>query len=162
MRMDDHVWRQHCNPLSGWSRMTVLPLIALAVWSRVWLGWWALPLVLAVLVWTWWNPRAFPPPARFDSWMTRGIMGERIFLTERAQLAAHHQRAAVVLGWLSLPGAVLMVWGLWTLWWEAAVFGTALCLMPKLWFLDRMAWIYQDWTQAGRQVPGLGQGAEHV
>jgi hypothetical protein len=45
MSMDDRVWRRHANPWSGWTRVTALPLLVLAIWSRVWIGWWA---VLAV------------------------------------------------------------------------------------------------------------------
>ena len=155
MAMDDRVWLRHANPLSGWSRMTVLPLIALAVWSRVWLGWGALVPVALALVWLWWNPRAFAPPERFDSWMSKGVLGERIFLEHRAALPAHHRRAARVLAWLSLPGALVMIWGLWALWWEGAVFGVALSMLPKVWFVDRMVWIHEDWVRSGRQVPGL-------
>jgi hypothetical protein len=42
MAMDDGVWRRHANPWSGWTRVTVLPILVLAIWSRVWIGWWAL------------------------------------------------------------------------------------------------------------------------
>jgi len=39
MAMDDAVWMRHANPASVWSRIvTPLPLLPLAVWSRVWLG----------------------------------------------------------------------------------------------------------------------------
>jgi hypothetical protein len=68
---------------------------------------------------------------------------------------AHHVRAANVLSWLSLPGAGLMVWGLWALWWEGAVFGMILALLPKLWFLDRMVWLHRDWVAAGRRCRGI-------
>jgi hypothetical protein len=47
-----------------------------------------------------------------------------------------------------------MVWGLWALWWEGAVFGMILALLPKLWFIDRMVWVHRDWVNSGRAVPG--------
>jgi len=66
--MDDETWMRHANPWSVWSRATVLPVLILAAWSRVWIGWGALvPGVLAVL-WMGANPRLFGPPASFDSW----------------------------------------------------------------------------------------------
>jgi hypothetical protein len=43
MGMSDDVWSRHANPRSGWSRMTIPPLFALAVWSRDWIGWWSRP-----------------------------------------------------------------------------------------------------------------------
>jgi hypothetical protein len=64
--LDDEGWARHANPWSGWTRFaTVLPLLILGFWSRVWLGWWSLLLIGAALLWTWLNPRMFPPP-RFD------------------------------------------------------------------------------------------------
>jgi hypothetical protein len=32
-------WMRHANPVSVWTRFAVLPLMALAVWSREWIGW---------------------------------------------------------------------------------------------------------------------------
>jgi hypothetical protein len=47
-----------------------------------------------------------------------------------------------------------MAWGLWALWWEGAVFGMILALLPKLWFLDRMVWMHRDWVAGAGAVPG--------
>ena len=155
MGMDDKVWLRHANPWSGWTRMaTALPLLGLAIWSRVWLGWGALIAVGLALLWIWVNPRAFPPPKTIDNWMSKGVYGERIYLAHRSELAAHHRRAAAVLSWLSLPGLIIMAWGLWAFWWEGAIFGTLLAMLPKIWFVDRMVWIFEDWQGAGRALPG--------
>ncbi|SDX19442.1 hypothetical protein SAMN05444358_103322 [Ruegeria halocynthiae] len=60
MGMKDEVWLRHTNPWSVWTRvLTLLPLLALAIWSRAWIGGWAWVAVGAVLVWVWDNPRAF-------------------------------------------------------------------------------------------------------
>ena len=64
--MSDGVWARHANPWSVWTRMATLPVLLLALWSRAWIGWWALLPVAAVLVWTWLNPRLFPPPRTTD------------------------------------------------------------------------------------------------
>ncbi|MEP5732495.1 MAG: DUF6653 family protein [Sulfitobacter sp.] len=162
MAMDDGVWLRHANPWSGWSRMVILPMFCLAVWSRVWIGWGALVPIALVLVWIWWNPRAFAPPHRFDAWMTKGVFGERIFIEHRDRIAPHHLRAAKVLSLMSVPGGLIMLWGLWMLWWEGAVFGMLLCVLPKIWFVDRMAWIFDDWERAGLLVPGMAQGETDV
>lgn len=139
--------------------MLVLPLFCLAVWSRVWLGWAALLPVGLTLAWVWVNPRAFPEPARFDAWMSRGVLGERVYLEHRGDIASHHRRAATFLAWASLPGVLVMAWGLFVLWWEGVVFGMILTGLPKLWFLDRMVWILQDWHAMGRAVPGVSDDA---
>lgn len=154
--MDDAVWLRHANPWSVWTRMlTTLPLLVLAVWSRDWIGVWAVIPVALALLWIWVNPRAFPPPVRLDSWASKGVMGERIFLRHRSEIATHHRRMALMLGALSLPGLLVMLWGLYALWWEGAVFGAILTALPKIWFVDRMVWIYEDWVRAGRAVPGM-------
>lgn len=59
-------------------------------------------------------------------------------------------------GRLCVPGALLLFWGLWALWWEGPVFGAVRTALPKVWFVDRMVWILQDWRAAGRSVPGVG------
>ena len=62
MVMSDLAWARHANPWSVWTRVPILPLLALAIWSRVWIGAWCwLPLAL-LIAWILWNPRAFPPP----------------------------------------------------------------------------------------------------
>jgi hypothetical protein len=76
MGMNDETWERHANPLS----VSCLPLIVAAIWSRVWLGWWALaPLALAI-GWTFINPRLFPAPIDKATGAAKAVMGERFFL----------------------------------------------------------------------------------
>ena len=44
--MTDAVWERHANPWSVWTRYAGLPLLILAIWSRGWLGLWAIAPVL--------------------------------------------------------------------------------------------------------------------
>lgn len=153
MGMDGAVWRRHANPLSVYSRMLILPALALAVWSRVWIGGWALLPVALVLVWTWVNPRFFAPPAHLDSWAARGVLGEQVFLRRRADLPGHHRRWAVGLGAAAVPGVLWLGWGLWRLDLQGAIAGVILAMLPKLWFLDRMNWLYADWlAETGKEL----------
>lgn len=144
MGMDDDTWMRHANPWSVWTRFTCLPLIVLAIWSRVWLGSWALvPLLLAV-AWTWANPRVFPPPGQTDNWASKATFGERVFLNRKTvPIPDHHVRWALGLGWLSGLGLVPLVWGLWALDPALTVLGIALVVLPKVWFCDRMVWLYE-------------------
>ena len=145
MGMSDRVWRRHANPWSGYTRIACGPLLVLAVWSRVWLGWWALAPLALLLAWTWWNPRAFPEPRRWDRWMTRGVLGERVWLARKVRpIPQHHAVAAQVLSGLSGAGGLLCVYGLAVLDAWATASGLAAVMAFKLWFLDRMAWLYDD------------------
>ncbi|MCK0166516.1 hypothetical protein MWU52_03020 [Jannaschia sp. S6380] len=156
MTMDDRAWARHANPWSVWSRATTLPLIALAVWSRVWIGWWALIPVALALGWTWLNPRLFPPPRDRDTWPGRGTLGERVWLRRgQIDLPSHHVRAAWVLTATSAFGAVPLVWGLVVLDAGWTICGIALVAGPKLWFVDRMVWLHQDMTGIAPGTPIL-------
>ena len=149
MAMDDAAWARHANSWSVYSRMMVLPLMTAAILSRAWLGWGALVPVALVLLWTWWNPRAFAPPAHTESWAARGTFGERIFLNRaETPVPAHHLRWAKALAWASGLGALPWAWGLWS--YDPGLILTGLTLMigGKLWFVDRMAWLYQDMSAA--------------
>lgn len=147
MGMQDADWRRHANPRSVWTRFSCLPLIALAIYARVWIGWWALPLFLMAVAWTWVNPRAFPPPADFGAWASRGTLGERIFLArDRYDVPAHHLRAANILAALSAIGLLPLIYGLIVLNPWVTLAGLIGTILPKLWFVDRMVRIHAELT----------------
>ncbi|MGI9507024.1 MAG: DUF6653 family protein [Geminicoccaceae bacterium] len=145
MAMDDEVWARHASPWSVYSRFTCLPLIALAIWSRIWLGWWSLaPLVLA-LFWTWYNPRAFRPSTSKDSWAFRGTRGERLFLDRRrVPVPRHHEVMAKILTTLSAVGGLILLYGLAVLDGWATISGLSITILAKTWFVDRMVWLHDD------------------
>ena len=59
--LEGEKWMRHANPWSVGTRFAVLPLLALSVWSRDWIGWWSLiPITLSV-VFLMTNPLLFPP-----------------------------------------------------------------------------------------------------
>lgn len=152
MGMEDADWRRHANPLSVWTRFSCLPLLVLAIYARQWIGWWALPLFLAAAVWTYLNPRAFPPPADFGAWASRATLGERVFLArDRYGVAPHHVRAANVLTALSAIGLLPLIYGLIALNPWATLTGLVATILPKVWFCDRMVWLHAELT---RTTPG--------
>ena len=149
MGMDDATWARHANPWSVYSRMTAMPLLSGAIVSRVWLGWWALIPLAVVIVWIWWNPRAFAAPAHTDHWAAHGTFGERVFLNRKTiAIPAHHTAWAYALAWVSAVGILPWVYGLWVINLWAVLLGIAVIVGGKLWFVDRMAWLYQDMKDA--------------
>ena len=145
MAMDDAAWRRHANPWSVWTRFTCGPLLVLALWSRAWLGWGCLVPVAAAALWTWLNPRVFPPVTRVDNWASKGVLGERLLLDrDRRPIPAHHRRAATVLATLSALGLVPLAFGLIALEPWATAAGTLAVCLPKVWFVDRMVWLYEE------------------
>ncbi len=147
--MNDAVWMRHANPWSVWTRMTLLPLIILAVWSRVWLGWWALLPVAVVAVWTWLNPQVFPVPRSTDNWASKAVLGERVWLNDRTIRMPNHHRPPIriALGF-SFAGTICMMWGLVALERWPTLLGMALAYCGKAWFADRMVWLYEEMKDA--------------
>lgn len=150
--MTPEIWARHSNPWSGWSRLSVLPLFAIAIWSRVWIGWWAILPGAAIMFWTWMNPRLFPPPASTDNWMSQGVLGEKIWLEQHKTNPAlsHHRPVVRTLAAAGLLGAVLFLVGLILLNLTATVAGIVIAMLSKLWLLDRMVWVRRESTEGER------------
>jgi hypothetical protein len=147
--LDDETWLRHANPWSVLLRTTALPLLVVACWSRLWLGWYALVPLAVALLWTWYNPRIFPAPASFDHWASKAVFGERVWLNrDTIPVPAHHRTAPNILSAVSGTGMLFVFWGVlvFDLW--PVLFGMALVYAGKLWFLDRMAWLYGDMKDA--------------
>ena len=144
-RMDDAAWARHANPWSVWTRVPVLPLLALAVWSRAWIGWWAILPIVLLLAWAWVNPRAFPPPPSLDNWASRAVLGERLWLARAgAPVPPHHRVLPNVLSAVAAAGGLLLLYGLAGLVPWATLTGVAVAMLAKFWFLDRMVWLAAD------------------
>ena len=155
MGMSPDVWDRHVNPWSGWTRITLLPLLCLARWSVEWIGWWALGLVALVIIWGWLNPRVFPKPERTDNWMSQGVIGERIWLERSSDPAlAHHVAVVKWLTRLSGAGAIVMIVGLALLNLPLAVGGMVTAMIGKLWLLDRMVWVSRDTARLSAEPDG--------
>lgn len=144
--LDDEAWVRHANPWSGWSRFaTVLPLLVFAFWSRVWFGWWSVLPIATALAWTWLNPRVFPPARSDAPWIAKGVLGERLGTRRDAvPVPEHHRLVPHLLNGASATGGALVVWGVADLAVWPTLLGAALATGSKLWYIDRMAWLYAD------------------
>lgn len=146
MRMDDKTWARHANPWSVWTRVPLGTLLLLAIWSHVLIGWfWALVLLMVLVVWTYFNPRVFPEPANRDTWSFRGTSGERLWLDRKTNPIPRHQER--VAGLLAIAGGVFFAIGLIAaIWGDLAwtLLGAVTSTLAKMWFVDRMAWLYDD------------------
>lgn len=155
MTMNDETWKKHANPLSVWTRVATLPFYVLAIWSRVWIGWYALIPLILLAIWTWYNPRAFPKPKTTKYWGSKGTFGERVFLNRKTiAIPAHHERAANILTAIAMIGAVILGYGLYVLDLWMTITGASLVYLGKMWFLDRMVWLYEDMKQNNPEYQG--------
>ena len=142
-RMTDDVWRRHANPWSVWTRFAAIPLVILAIWSRVWLGWWCLVPIAVVMVWPWANPRVFAPVETPKSWTSKGIYGEKLWLKERDRVPPDHLRVLRLLVPVGTAGLVLLIYGLVRLQLWPTAFGASLIVLAQLWRIDRLVVFYE-------------------
>jgi hypothetical protein len=147
MRMEDRVWRRHANPWSVYTRFSMVPLLGLAFWSRVWLGWWPLIPIGLVLAWLWLNPRLFPPPGSTANWASKVVLGERIWMNRKA-VPVPHSFLPHLLSTASAAGFLLFIWGLAVLDLAAALSGGIVVVLSKLWFAHRMVRLYDAMKDA--------------
>lgn len=143
--MSDETWERHANPWSVWTRFTVLPIIVLAIWSRAWIGSWAWGLTVLAVVWTWINPRMFSRPASTNNWAFKAVLGERVWMNRtQVSVPKHHSLAPHLLNGISVTGLPFLIWGVWwsDIW--PTLLGCILIYAGKVWFLDRMVWLYED------------------
>lgn len=145
MSMDDETWARHANPWSFWTRFaTGSTSITLAAWSRVWIDGWAWPLVVLALIWIRYNPRAFSLPETPTGWASRAVFGERIWIDQRADIPRHHRIAGRTLTLLAALASGIWIWGLVMLDVSATLFGLVVSMLAKMWFVDRMAWLFEN------------------
>ena len=144
-QMTDEVWERHANPWSGWTRYLTLPLLLLAFWSRIWIGWWSIVPITILIIWTWLNPRVFPKPKSMNNWISKGVLGERIWIdSQHKDIVKHHQTTFNIINFIALGGGLICIWGLIKLLIWPTLFGGAIALLAKTWFIDRMVWVFEE------------------
>lgn len=147
--LEGGAWEKHANPWSIWTRFATLPFLILAIWSRVWIGAYCLIPIAILIIWIFLNPTLFNKPSSFDNWGSKSVFGER-YWSERKKntVPKHHNTPIFILTVLQTMGGILLMIGLWKLDLILTSIGTITVYMAKMWFLDRMVWIYEDMNRA--------------
>jgi hypothetical protein len=137
-------WMRHANALSVWTRFSVLSIIALAIWSRAWIGWWSLIPVALALVWMMVNPLVFPVPSSTRNWASRGVFGERIWAERNTVDIPVQFRSPIpnIANALGGAGLILLTYGLVRFDVATTIAAILAVSIGKLWYIDRMALLY--------------------
>lgn len=141
--MTDEAWQRHANPWSVYTRFAAIPAGTLAIWSRTWLGWWALVPVGLVAIWLLINPHIFPAVRAPQNWAAKGIYGERLWLNEPESVPPDFRsvlRGLIVPG---VAGILMLAWGLLQLDLWPTTFGATLVTLAQLWRIDRLGVFYE-------------------
>ncbi len=142
---NNEAWLKHANPWSAYSRFSMLPLLAISFWSRVWLGWWALVPIIIVLLWLWLNPKIFSRAKSTNNWASKAVLGERVWMNRKeTSIPKHHFYMPNILSVVGGIGMLPFIWGLYFLEVWPVIFGGVVIFISKLWFVDRMVWLYED------------------
>ena len=145
MVMSEQSWDRHSNPLSVYTRIPCLSVLSLAIWSREHIGLYSIFFTGLALFWIWYNPRAFGVPQNTNNWASKAVFGERVYLQKASlDIPQHHLKAVRLITLSMAPALPILVYGFYLndLWLIA--FGNFWILVLKLWFLDRMVWLYDD------------------
>jgi hypothetical protein len=140
-------WMRHANPVSVWTRFAFLPMLAVAVWSRDWIGWWSVALVVLALIFMMINPLLFRPPRSTRNWASKAVLGERIWADRTdVEIPAKYRASPVsaVTYALQLPGFAALAYGLVSLDLVAVAAGLMIIQTAKSWSLDRMVLLFDD------------------
>jgi len=154
--MKEELWVRHSNPWSLWTRDTVLPIIILSGWSRLWLSWWALVPVSIAALWVWINPCFFSIPTSTDNWASKAVLGKRVWLGRKAiPVPKHHHMIVHLLRSVTWLGVLCMITGViyYAAW--PTLLGMSLFYAGKLWYLDRMVWLYEEMQNHPEYSPWL-------
>ena len=160
MSMDDATWERHANPLSVWTRViTGLPVLLSAVWSIKLLGWWSLATMAGALFWIWLNPRLFPRPRNTNNWASKVTFGERVWLHRSTRpIPGHHAQWALFLSILTGMGFLLAGIGAFFNMSLPTMSGGLVSWVGKMWFCDRMVWLYEDMKNTDPEYSGWLRG----
>ena len=139
-------WARHANPVSVWTRFAVLPMLALSIWSRDWIGWWSIVPIVLSLIFLMVNPLLFPKPRSTRNWASRGVFGERVW-AERTTVPVPRQFTPAVLNvtyGIQIVGAAVLAYGLVRLDVVDTVAGLVILQTAKSWFIDRQVLLFED------------------
>jgi hypothetical protein len=140
-------WLRHANPTSVWTRFAILPVLAVAIWSYDWIGWWSLAPIGLVLVFLMINPLLFREPSSTRNWASKAVFGERIWADRNVlDIPAQFRMSKVpaVSTAIQVIGVIGLSYGLIRLDVVAVVSGVLLAQLAKCWYLDRMVLLFEE------------------
>lgn len=144
-KMDNNTWALHANPWSVYTRYATLPPDVFVIYFRTAMGHAFWPLIAALSVSLWHNPRAFPKPTTTKSWASRAVLGERVLLNkERCPIPDPYARDARKLAHMAGVSKIPLIDGL--IYCDPFFTRAGLLLVNvfKTLFLNRMTHLYQD------------------
>lgn len=91
----------------------------------------------------------FSKPKHFDSWGAKAVLGERLFMNRKeVPIPKGYSQVIAILNVLQSCGGIILIYGIWSLDLATTLHGIAYVYLTKMWFLDRMVWLYESSNSA--------------
>ena len=132
--MSDKVWARHSNPWSGWTRVLSIPVLAIGLFLH---SWW---IMGAIAVWIIVNPMLFSPPKSINNWMSKGVLGEKLY-TQGGKFLK--KDLPTLLNLLNGAAFFFFLWYGWSQDLYLMIATGLLHMTFKFWYLDRMVVLYE-------------------
>ena len=127
--LSDKTWERHANPWSGWTRVLSMPALAVGLYLH---SFWILGVVV---IWLIVNPIIFPKPKSVDNWMSKGVLGEKLYFKDGKKLK---KDLPTLLNVLNVPVFISFIYFGWQQELLPVVLAGLLTMTIKFWFIDRM------------------------
>ena len=138
-------WLRHANPWSVATRFIILPFLILVIWSRIWIGWYSLIFIILLIIWSLVNPKLFHRYTKINNWWSKSVIGEYFWINrDDIPVPKYHYKIIKILTFLQTVGGIILILGLYKLDMLLTFIGTISIYFSKMWFLDRMVWIYEN------------------
>lgn len=128
--LSDKTWDKHMNKWSGWTRVLAMPLLATGLYLH---NYWILGITV---VWLILNPLVFPRPKSVDNWMSKGVIGEKMYFEDGKKL---RRDLPTLLNLLNVPLFIAFIYYGWQQELAPLILSGLLIMVVKFWFIDRMA-----------------------
>lgn len=86
------------------------------------------------------NPKLFPKPKHHNAWISRAVLGERLYTKQ----GLFKKDLATFLNYLNGLAVIAAIYYTWTHQLELAIGAILISILLKLWFLDKMVYYYEE------------------
>lgn len=135
--LSEETWERHANPWSGWTRVLSMPALAVGLYLH---SFWVLGAVIAWLII---NPMLFPKPKNFDNWMSKGVLGEKLYFEDGKKL---RKDLPTLLNVINAPVFAAFMYFSWQQELVPTILSGMLAMTIKFWFVDRMVLLHNKET----------------
>jgi len=94
--------------------------------------------IILVALWFWLNPRIFPRPKNFNRWISKGVLGEKLWASRK-----RYKDSNLLLSLLTTPFFFIALYTTYMKMFWATMFFAGFAFILKLWFIDRMVFYYE-------------------